>query len=224
MTETIFGENLFDVYFDFLVWPKPHLLTWRGWDLWPILGPATMGRSRCFGFTFGELSCRPSLYAVYGFDMHIVKDLFKFILKAVILFFFYMCKYIWNTYMTEKCIICTLLFISGNIILTTKVASGCCALFLEGVYYCLWEREVERKRQRETDKQNKTKQNLAAKEQAAWRLTVSESLTVDIVTRLHHREALSSGRSSSVWRIAICIFTSRCCFFKLNCKQTSQLS
>ncbi len=30
MTETIFGKNVFDVYFDFLVWPMSHLLTWRG--------------------------------------------------------------------------------------------------------------------------------------------------------------------------------------------------
>ncbi len=30
MTETIFGKNLFDVYFDFLVWPVSHLLTWGG--------------------------------------------------------------------------------------------------------------------------------------------------------------------------------------------------
>ncbi len=29
MTEFIFGLNLFDVYFDFLVWPMSHLLTWR---------------------------------------------------------------------------------------------------------------------------------------------------------------------------------------------------
>ncbi len=30
------------------------------------LQPATGGWLRCFGFTFGELSCCPSLYAVYG--------------------------------------------------------------------------------------------------------------------------------------------------------------
>ncbi len=45
MTETIFGKNFFDTYFDLLVWPMSHLLTWRGQDLWPILGPTTRGQS-----------------------------------------------------------------------------------------------------------------------------------------------------------------------------------
>ncbi len=52
MTETIFGKNVFDVHFDVLVWPMSHLLTWSGRGLWPILGPATRGQSRCFGCTF----------------------------------------------------------------------------------------------------------------------------------------------------------------------------
>lgn len=30
MTETVFGKNLFDVYFEFLFWPTSHLLTWGG--------------------------------------------------------------------------------------------------------------------------------------------------------------------------------------------------
>lgn len=30
MTETIFGKKLFDVFFDSLIWPMSHLLTWRG--------------------------------------------------------------------------------------------------------------------------------------------------------------------------------------------------
>ena len=29
ITETIFENNLFDVIIEFLVWPMPHLLTWR---------------------------------------------------------------------------------------------------------------------------------------------------------------------------------------------------
>lgn len=43
-----------------------HLLIWRGWVVWPLLQPATRGRSMCFGFPFGQLSCRPSLYTVVG--------------------------------------------------------------------------------------------------------------------------------------------------------------
>ncbi len=30
MAETIFGKKKCNVYFDFLVWPVSHLLTWRG--------------------------------------------------------------------------------------------------------------------------------------------------------------------------------------------------
>ena len=65
MTESIFRKNLFDVYFD-LILPMSHPLTWRKRALWTILQPATRERSRCFVFTFGELSCHPSLYTVYG--------------------------------------------------------------------------------------------------------------------------------------------------------------
>lgn len=56
MTDTIFGEKV------------PHLtdVTWRGWDLWIILRPATRGRLRCFE----ELSCRchPDAYAAPGLN------------------------------------------------------------------------------------------------------------------------------------------------------------
>ncbi len=60
MTETIYEKNLFDVCFDFLVWPMSHLLTWRGTytghqggdqDVLPLL--------------LGSF-CRPSSYKVYG--------------------------------------------------------------------------------------------------------------------------------------------------------------
>ena len=37
-------------------------LTWRRQGLWSILQPATRGRWRCFGLTFGEKTCHPSLY------------------------------------------------------------------------------------------------------------------------------------------------------------------
>lgn len=57
MIETMFGKTLFDVYFDFLVWPMSHPLTQRG----PILQPAIRGQWRWFGFIFGELFLRPSL-------------------------------------------------------------------------------------------------------------------------------------------------------------------
>lgn len=43
MTENIFGENLFDIYFIFLVWPVSRMLKWRGWDLWTVLQPSTRG-------------------------------------------------------------------------------------------------------------------------------------------------------------------------------------
>ena len=45
-----------------------HLLTWRRQGSWPRLQLATRGRSQRFGFTSGEVSCRPSLFTVDDFN------------------------------------------------------------------------------------------------------------------------------------------------------------
>ena len=65
---TIFGKKIFHGYFDFLVWPMSHPLTWRRQGFLTHTEASHQGASRCFGFTFGELSCRPSLYTIYGVD------------------------------------------------------------------------------------------------------------------------------------------------------------
>ena len=62
LTDNIFTTlfDSFDLYFDLLVWFMSHPLTWRRYDLWPILQPATRWWLRHSGFTFCELSCCPS--------------------------------------------------------------------------------------------------------------------------------------------------------------------
>ena len=57
------------LYFDIFSQSMSHPLTQRRPGLWPILQPATRGLSRCFGFTFGELSRHPSLYTVNGLKL-----------------------------------------------------------------------------------------------------------------------------------------------------------
>ena len=52
MTETIFGKNLFDVYFDCLVLAHVLAANMEGAGL--ILQLATRGRSRCFGLLLGS--------------------------------------------------------------------------------------------------------------------------------------------------------------------------
>ena len=52
-----------------LDWSMSHPLIWRRQDSWPILQPTTRWWSRCCGFTFGELSCLPSIYTVYGISI-----------------------------------------------------------------------------------------------------------------------------------------------------------
>ncbi len=49
MTETIFGKNVFDVYFDFfsLAHVPSANMEWKGLDLTPVLQPATRGWLRC---------------------------------------------------------------------------------------------------------------------------------------------------------------------------------
>ncbi len=67
MTETIFGKNLFDVCFDFLVWPMSHLLTWRGAGFMTYTAASHQGANEMVWLHFfGEMSCRPSLYTVCG--------------------------------------------------------------------------------------------------------------------------------------------------------------
>ena len=46
-------------------WGVSYLLTWRRGCLGTILQPATRGRSRWIGFTFGELSCRASFWKMF---------------------------------------------------------------------------------------------------------------------------------------------------------------
>ena len=43
-----------------------HLLTQRRWGLWAIVQPTTRRWWRHFGFTFGEMPCRPSSHTIYG--------------------------------------------------------------------------------------------------------------------------------------------------------------
>lgn len=50
--------------FVFLNLAHVHPLTWKRRGLWPMLQPPTRGRPRGFGFTFGDLSCHPSLFTV----------------------------------------------------------------------------------------------------------------------------------------------------------------
>lgn len=41
--ETIFGTNLLDMFYEFLVWSMTYLTSQKGWGLWAILKPATRG-------------------------------------------------------------------------------------------------------------------------------------------------------------------------------------
>ena len=60
MTETIFEKNQLDL--DILVWLMSQPLPWSRQCLYPI----PSGQSRRFGFTLGQLSCRPSSHTVYS--------------------------------------------------------------------------------------------------------------------------------------------------------------
>ena len=42
-----------------------------------LLQPATRGWTRCFGFTFGEQSCLPSLYIVHGHHSDALTENYK---------------------------------------------------------------------------------------------------------------------------------------------------
>lgn len=61
MTETL-------LCFEFSVCPVSYLLIWRGRGLWVTLQPSARGHSWCFDFSFGELLCCPSLYALSAPD------------------------------------------------------------------------------------------------------------------------------------------------------------
>ena len=50
----------------------------EGAGLMTYTAAATRGRSRYFGFTFGELSWRPYLYTVYDSDIKLQRGLFQF--------------------------------------------------------------------------------------------------------------------------------------------------
>ena len=58
-----------------VVWSMSYLLAWTTQGLWPILQPATRGQTSQFGFTFEELSCRPSSYTVCGFKFQVFNRL-----------------------------------------------------------------------------------------------------------------------------------------------------
>jgi len=64
MTQTIFGKGCVKCNLNCLVG-----LT--SWDLWPVLGPVTRGRSRRFGFTFEGLCGTLGLHRDFGsFTFH----------------------------------------------------------------------------------------------------------------------------------------------------------
>ena len=64
MTETIFDKHVFDVYFDFFVWPKSQLLTSKSHGLW--LQSTTRGHLRHFAFSFLKHSGVLSLLSGYS--------------------------------------------------------------------------------------------------------------------------------------------------------------
>ncbi len=48
-----------------------YMLRMEAWNLWPTLRSATRGWTRCFGFTFEDLSFHPSLYTVNLITFHV---------------------------------------------------------------------------------------------------------------------------------------------------------
>ncbi len=73
MLETIFGKDSFNVYYNYLVWPRSHLLT-QSSGIYDLHFSQTPGSIRCFGFTF-EVTwlnrCRLWIKACYRATMSV---------------------------------------------------------------------------------------------------------------------------------------------------------
>ena len=65
MTEKPLYIRILNGFFDYLVWSKPHPLTWRRLDLWPVLQRATRGWSTTLWLHFfGEVMSFTFIYSL----------------------------------------------------------------------------------------------------------------------------------------------------------------